>query len=203
MIHETVIDKAMNRLMEHFGDNLVLRPPASAADLARLEALVGPLPRDYSFLLTTCNGLRIGRAHGGDELHLRSVQEALDVCGQPQVPAIPAGFVPLATQADGRTDWLVLADLPLHGAVLRWAPGEHGEEIVASSFGHYFDNWARYLTATFDRRGRRAAGRKAPAFNGAYCAKSDAGIALLRRSREAGTMMAELELRASAGEDFE
>lgn len=204
MIKHTIVDKSLRRLTDHFGARVAIPPPAAAADLARLEALAGPLPREYVLFLSTCNGLRVAAVEDGDGHRLWSVQEVLSTCGRPQVPAVPYGFVPLGEHADGTTDWLVLvADHALHGAVLRWAPGQHGEEIVASSFAHYLDNWTRYLTETFDRRGRRVADHASVAFDGAYCAKADADIAKLRRRRGVRALIAELELRACAGEDFE
>jgi len=45
VIRETQVDKTLNRLSSHFGERLVVRPPALAAELAGLEAMVGPLPR--------------------------------------------------------------------------------------------------------------------------------------------------------------
>jgi hypothetical protein len=202
MIHETVMDKSLNHLMAHFGPRVVLRPPAAAAELASLEALVGSLPRDYILFLTTCNGLRVELTPGAAATQLMCVHDVLETCGSAHAPSIPAGFVPLSGQPDGSTDWLVLTDEPLHGMVLRWEPGQHGEEILASSFGHYFDNWTRYLTVAFDRRGRRTAGKRLE-FDAAFCAQTDARISQLQRSPAVCESMAELELRAAAGEDFE
>lgn len=201
MIQETVVDRALNRLMAHFGSRVVLRPPASAADLRDLEAQAGPLPRDYSLFLMTCNGLRLNLVESGEE-HLCSVQEALQACESPQVPSVPQGFVSLRSNADGSADWLVLGEPSINGAVLRWTPGMHGEELLASAFGHYLDNWTRYLTSSFDSHGRRLPEHTCE-FDAAYCVGTDPGIVPLRRSNAIRDSFAELELRAAAGEDFE
>jgi hypothetical protein len=65
VIRETQMDKTLNRLSSHFGERLRVRPPASAAELAGLEAMVGPLPRELTILLSTCDGLRV-EAEGFD-----------------------------------------------------------------------------------------------------------------------------------------
>lgn len=202
MIHETVIDRSMNRLLAHFGPRVVLRPPASAADLGNLESRAGSLPRDYSLFLMTCNGFRVAVADRTEVLQLCGVHEALEACRTPQTPAIPQGFIPLCTRTDDATDWLVLAEDALQGAVLRWTPGMHGEELLASSFGHYFNNWTTWLTEVFNRDGRRTSA-KSPEFNAAYCATTDQAITRLARTRAVRDSIAELELRAAAGEDFE
>ena len=59
MIRESRIDRVLNRLQAHFGSHVIIRPPASAAELAQLEALVGPMPRELMIFLITCNGLRV------------------------------------------------------------------------------------------------------------------------------------------------
>lgn len=201
MIQETIVDRALNRLMAHFGSRVVLRPPASAADLSELASHAGPLPRDYSLFLMTCNGLRLNLVERGEE-HLCSVQEALQACESPRVPSIPQGFVPLRSNADGSTDWLVLGEPSINGAVLRWMPGMHGEELLASGFGRYLDNWTRYMTSSFDPAGRRLPEHTC-GFDAAYCVATDPGIVPLKSSREIRDSFAELELRAAAGEDFE
>ncbi len=202
MIQETVVDRAMNRLMAHFGPRLVLRPPATAADLGRLEAVVGPLPRDYSLLLMTTNGLRVQLAAQEDNEHLCSVHDVLEACAQPQSPSIPEGFVRLRSNPDGSADWLVVDAAEISGIVLRWTPGLHCEQLLATSFGRYFDNWSRYLVSTFDTAGASVAEPRA-AFDDAYCVKSDPGLVALRRSEPLRNSIAELELRACGGEDFE
>ncbi|GMU81883.1 MAG: hypothetical protein AMXMBFR47_17540 [Planctomycetota bacterium] len=202
MIHETVIDRAINRLLAHFGPRVVLRPPASAADLGTLEARAGSLPRDYGLYLMTCNGLRVSVAQEPGAFQLCGVHEALEAGRTPQTPAIPEGFIPLCNHVDGSTDWLVLSEDALQGAVLRWTPGMHGEELLASSFGHYFDNWTTWLKEMFDRDGRRAS-TKSPLFDAAYCSTTDPAITRLARTRGVRDSIAELELRAAAGEDFE
>ncbi|MBI5862996.1 MAG: SMI1/KNR4 family protein [Planctomycetes bacterium] len=202
MIQETVVDKAMNRLMAHFGSRLMLRPPATAAELGRLEAAFGPLPRDYGLLLMTSNGLRVQLAAPADEEHFFGVHEVLEACVQPQSPSVPEGFVRLRSNSDGSTDWLVLEEAEISGVVFRWTPGMHGEELLATSFGRYFDNWTRYLVATFDSAGVCVAEPRA-AFDDVFCAKADPGIVTLRRSRPIQNSIAELELRAAGGEDFE
>jgi len=45
VIRETQMDRTLNRLSSHFGERLRVRPPASAVELAGLEAMVGPLHR--------------------------------------------------------------------------------------------------------------------------------------------------------------
>lgn len=201
MIQETIVDRALNRLMAHFGSRVVLRPPASAAQLSDLESQAGPLPRDYGLFLMTCNGVRLNLVESGDE-HLCGVQEVLKACASPQVPSIPQGFVLLRSNADGSGDWLVLGDPSIKGAVLRWTPGMHGEELLASAFGHYLDNWTRYLTSSFDSQGHRLP-EHACEFDAAYCVRTDPGIVPLRRSEGIRDSFAELELRATGGEDFE
>src|SRR5574337_402300 len=47
------------RSFAHFKNHVIVRPPASAAELAELEEMAGPLPRDFTIFYATCNGVRV------------------------------------------------------------------------------------------------------------------------------------------------
>lgn len=201
MIRETTIDKSLNRLMRHFGRRLLLRPPACASTLARLEAHVGLLPRDLVIFLSTCDGF---------DLHLPAVsatrfcttQDMLLLLEQGDAPPPPAGLLPLRCDTSGR-DWLVLDDPPMHGVVLRWDLNTRGEHLIASSFGCYFDAWSHYLVDTWTAEGTKAAREPTRPFNAAFVQRYDPDLKALRRTRGVGQYFAQLEVLAAAGDDFE
>lgn len=203
MIHETMIDQAMNRLMDSFGATLVLHPPASCGDLARLEARVGPLPRDLILFLATCDGLRLRRQGDVADAGLAGTRAMQRELQSGAVPAAPACYVFLRAEADGATDWLALDEGPLHGAVLRWQPGTRGEQIIASSFGAYFDAWTRYLADRYGLKGKRKAGEKPRPFDARYVEPFDPGAKRLARSAEGRAYLREFEMHVSPGEDAE
>ncbi len=206
MIRETTIDKSLNRLLRHFGQLLIARPPASAATLAQIEARVGPLPRDLVIFLTACDGLHLNLAEAGYATQFCTTQDILPTLTRPQPPAPPPEVLPIRCDPAGR-DWLVLDQPPMHGVVIRWDPGTHGEQLIASSFGTYFDAWSRYLTQVYTSKGTPVAGKRRaagpPAFDAAYVQKFDPALCELCETRGAKQYFARLELMAAGAEDFE
>lgn len=201
MIRETTIDSSLNRLMRHFARRLILRPPASAATLARLEAHVGLLPRDLVFFLSTCDGFDL-HLPGVSATRFCTSQDMLLVLEQAAQPAPPPGLLPLRCDVAGR-DWLVLDEPPMHGVVLRWDPGTRGEHLIASTFGSYFEAWSHYLVNTWTPEGTRATRKSPGVFNAAYVQRYDPDLTRLADSHGAGQYFAQLEVLAAAGDDFE
>ncbi|TWT41066.1 hypothetical protein RAS1_37570 [Phycisphaerae bacterium RAS1] len=202
MITETRVDKAVNRLMRHFGKHVMVRPPASTGEMAELEAFVGPLPRELIIFLATTNGVRVNVEWTEEERHLCCIHEILSELRAPAGPGVPPALVPVRGPADGQRDWLVLETGPLHGMVMRWEPGMPGEMLLASSFGHYFDAWAHYLIEFFDVNGKPNRLSRPP-FDVQYIAKYDAEVLELAVRAPAREWLAELDLRAAAGADME
>lgn len=183
MIRETVIDRALNRLSSHFGSRLVVRPPASAGELAALEAIVGPLPRELVIFLSTCNGLRINTEGFGAEMHLWNIHEMERAIYSPAGFAAPPGVAPLRGDADGTCDGLVLSSRPLHNAVVRWDAWAPGATVMATSFGFYLASWTEYLVTNFDGFGQAIQGQ-GTTFSAAFAESHDPDLHKLSQRRE-------------------
>lgn len=201
MIQESLVDHALNRLLEHFGSRVILRPPATLAELASLESLAGPLPRDFVTFLLTCNGLRVPLEGDGEE-HLWGLSEIMSALCHADGPSPPAGMIPFRGLPADTRDWLVNEPGPMHGTIVRWDPWGRGEELVGSSFGQYFDNWCRYLIETFDVMGRPPR-HGIVQFDAAYAMQHDAALSRLRKRPEVERALHALETQTCGGDDFE
>lgn len=203
MIHESPIDHAMNRLSAHFGGRVVVRPPASAAELAGLEAMVGPLPRDLTLFLSTCNGLRVDVAGFAPLRHLWHVNQICEALTPEDGPRIPEGLLPVRGETTGATDCIVLDPGRLHGAVVRCDTMGGGAELIASGFGRYVDCWTRYLVECFGSDGSTVADPIAPPFDATFTAPRDPELAPLQEAEDVQTWLSEVERAVGCGDDFE
>ncbi len=204
MFRESLIDSALNRLSAHFGSHLVVHPPASADVLARLEHLVGPIPREYSIFLSTCDGLRIRGEGRETEWPLWGTHEALASIVAPPGLGAPPGFVPVRGDPTGERDWLIAAHGPAEGSVLRWDPWVPGAELIASSFGSYFRSWVRYVTQYYTTDGKRiAAVDRTPLFNARFCELDDLQLALLQTDLRVSEWLLEIDRGVACGDDYE
>ncbi len=202
MIHESVVDRCLNRLSAHFGPRLVIRPPATAAEVAELEALVGPLPRDLRILLATCDGLRVPIDDPAMDRHFWHVRETRETIAGEELPNMPPGMFPIHGNLPGACDWLVLAEGPIHGVVVRWDPWTGGAVVVASSIGHYLDAWTHYLVTHFDEDGDPHT-QERPEFDALYVRERDPGATALAAQPEVATWLTRLDRAVASGEDFE
>jgi hypothetical protein len=204
MIRESVIDPTLDRLSTAFGNRLVVRPPACAEDIATLEHLVDPLPREFSIFLLTCNGLRVhvNTPRGGDEWHLWHTQEMAASILSPQGPGMPPFLVPFRGDPTTTRDCLITGHGPAEGAVIRWDPWGRDVELLASGFGRYLDRWARYMIENFgqDRQDRNAV---RPLFDAAYTGAGDDKLAALRKNAAVADWLNELDYVVASGDDFE
>lgn len=203
MIQQSVIDSAINRLAAHFGSGVVARPPASAAELAELESVVGALPRDLTIFLSTCNGLSVRVDLEPPDCHLVSSHEMLAALCHACGPSIPPGMLPLRGDPAGERDWLVLEPGMAHGIVVRWDPWGRKDELVASTFGCYFDALTHYLTEFFAPSGRVQGPAIRPPFHARYVARHDAALMRLANHPEVRSCLRGLTVGASSGDDFE
>ncbi len=203
MIRETHIDHNLNRLLEYFGPRIVGRPPTSAADLAAVEALTGPLPRDLTLFLSACDGLRLELAKPWPFCHLWSTHDMLRPAAFPGLPGVHQGFLPIAGCEEAQRDWLILSLGTCHGAVMRCDPCGMEHSLVASSFGVYFECWTSYVISHFDNAGHSTHHGSAEAFGPSYIAPRDSALATLERSADARAILGELNMALSAGADFE
>ncbi len=203
MIHESVIDSCLNRLSAHFGPLVMIRPPATAADLADLERTVGPLPRDLTIFLSTCNGLRVGVVGLHEELHMWHVREMLaaicDCSGSP----VAAGLVPVRGDVSGPRDCLVLEAGDVHGTVVAWDAWVPGAELLSSSFGHYLDAWVNFLIANYEANGRSKQDEAPGRFDAVFTGRCDSDVTSLRNARTTREWLNRLDACASSGADFE
>lgn len=203
MIHETVIDESLNLLLAHFKHRVHVRPPASAQDLATLEALVGPLPRDLTILLATCNGIRVDLADRSFDEHLCCIREIQQSMRDTETPASSLGLLRLRGDPATGADWLVLDRGPARDCVVRWNPSTTGAVLIASSFGHYFQSWTTYLMHRFDREGRPRVDRDIPPFDASFIIRHDHELARLRSREDAKAWLHSLDLCVPSGDDFE
>lgn len=203
MIHESVIDPCMNRVSAHFGSKVVVRPPATAAELADLEAAVGLLPRDLVIFFVTCNGLRIGAEGIPAELHLWHIHEILFVIRECEGAPVATGLMPMRGDRSGARDCLVLAPGPLHGMVVRRDPWVPGVDLLNSTFGRYVDAWTSYLVEKYDTNGQPNPDKVDLPFDPAFTAARDANVVALRQKPEIQTWLRGLDAVVSSGADFE
>ncbi|MCG3125700.1 MAG: hypothetical protein CHACPFDD_00525 [Phycisphaerae bacterium] len=202
MIRETTIDSSLNRLMRHFGHRIVARPPARPSVLAGIEQVTGALPRDLVIFLSTCDGFHLDVPETPLETRFCTSEDILRQISDPDPPAAPQNFVPVRCDRAGQ-DWLVLDEPPMHGLVLRWDPGTHGGQVVASCFGAYLDAWSRYLVEALPPAGKRPARKRLAKFDSAYVAQFDPEVRRLARLTRVRRYVAELEVSAACGDDFE
>jgi hypothetical protein len=202
MIRENEIDESLNHLLAFFGRRVHVRPPASAAGLADLEELAGPLPRDLTIFLATCNGIRVQLEGPGDGFHLSCIHEIGAVLRDRQ---IPAGNAELLIRGDpfAEGDWLVVERGPLYGCVIRRHPWTAGAKLLSSSFGAYLASWVDYLIENFDHAGRRRLDRLHPRFDPATPNRKD--IEANRHSQDPTVRewLHKLDLAVPSGDDFE
>lgn len=203
MIHECVIDTALNRLSAHFARRVVVRPPATAGELAELEALVGPLPRDLTIFLSTCNGLRVHLDTVPHDQHLCCIHEIERMMIAMSTPAALAGLVPIRGVPEDASDWLVLHRGPAYGRVIRWSPWSSGATLLASSLGPYMLAWVDYMITQFDHHGRPRLDRTPTDFDAAFIAAHDESLAQLTHDEGLKTWLRELDLVVPSGADFE
>lgn len=203
MIRETHVDHNLNRLLEHFGPRIVGRPPATATDLAAVEALAGPLPRDLTLFLSACDGLRLELDSPWPFRRLWSTRDMLKPAPFPGLLGLQQGFLPVAGCEDAQCDWLLAAPGTCHGAVLRCDPCRMEQRLVASCFGIYFECWTSYAIGHFDHTGQPAPRRPADTFDASYIARHDPALAQLERCADARSILGELHMALSAGADFE
>jgi hypothetical protein len=211
MIRECLVDHAVNRLLEHFGKRVVVRPPASAADLAQLEVAAGPLPRSYAIFLSTCNGLMVNLAGNVPGCELHHTHQILAELADPVSPPIPPGLIPVRGERDGERDWLIVEPGGSHGVVMRWDPWSGGAGPVASSFDHYLDAWSLYLVKAFDGRGSRCAKppagkglkRRAIEFDRPWVQSFDPELSRVCSDPSIRAWMREMNLAVGTGDDFE
>ena len=202
MIRETQVDKTLNRLSSHFGERLVVRPPASAAELAGLEAMVGPLPRELTILLSTCNGLRV-EAEGFDaELHLWHIHEMEHAMCNPPGPAIASGLVPIRGDILGACDYIVAAAGPASGAVIRWDAWTPGASVIASTLGEYLESWTEFLIAHYDANGRRLRD-EVPFFDATYALARESNACALAHREDIHEWLRQMDQCVASGADFE
>ena len=203
MIQETVIDESLNHLLAHFKGRVVVQPPATAADLAELEELAGPLPRDMTIFYATCNGIRVHLADSAVDSHVCCLHEIENVLrGRPN-PAAVVGLILVRGDPNGSADWVVLNRGPAYGCVVRWNPWMKGATLIASSFGRYLQNWVEYLTLCFDHHARLRLDRPRIRFDAAYTLPRDREATLLRTREDIAAWLHELDLVSPNGDDFE
>jgi hypothetical protein len=200
MIHESTIDASMNRLMAHFGAQVVFRPPASAADVAALAAEAGPLPRDLTIFLATCNGLRLEVEVLGVPRRIWSVHDMLHALRGADGIGLPAGLVPVLGQADDEVDCVVAASGPARDVVIRWDASAPGAAVIASSFERYFDAWTRFVVERTLASPRQ---RTRMYFGAEFIGRRDAELATLRRDRRVEEWLRALDVAVACGDDFE
>ncbi|RIK65173.1 MAG: hypothetical protein DCC65_12645 [Planctomycetota bacterium] len=203
MIHECVIDSALNRLSAHFDKRVVVRPPASAADLAQLEAVVGPLPRDLTIYLSTCNGLRVHLDTVPHDQHLCCIHEIERMVRSMSSPAAFAGLIPIRGVPEDASDWLVVQRGPAYGRVIRWSPWSSGAVLLASALGTYLSSWVDYMIAQFDHHGRPRVDRASPDFDTDFIARRDDSLRELLKDESLRAWLQELDLVVPSGADFE
>lgn len=203
MFRESLLDSALNRLSCHFGTHLVVRPPASAGQVAELERIVGPLPREFEIFLLTCNGLRIGdECNGG--LYLWHVEEIMAALVAPAQCGMPDNLLPVRGDPVGERDWLVCGHGPAEGGVIRCDPWARGADFLSSDFGCYLDGWARYLTTWLLPDGRAVGDpKKRPPLNARVVGEHDQRLWQRRRDPSVVRWLADTFQTVACGDDFE
>ncbi len=204
MIRESRVDSNLNRLSTALGTGLVIRPPASAEDVAELEHLVGPLPREYAIFLVTCNGLRVRTAAMKNvaDWHLWHSQEIVASILNPPGPNTPSGLLPFCGDLTGIRDCLVTGHGLAEGAVVRWDPWAPGVELLTSSFGHYLHRWTDYMIGRFAKP-LDAVAKDGPTFDAKYIGTGDRDLLTLRDRNGVAEWLHELDHIVASGDDFE
>ncbi len=195
MIRESMVDKCLNRLSGRFPHAVVVNPPASALLLSQLEEAVGPLPRELTIFLSTCDGLHV-RCGSGQGERLWSVPEML---AQLRESPPPVNMVPVRGERDGAMDWVVTDGGPAHCAVVRWEPTAPGASLLATSFGRYLGAWVAHVIEHGDQR----AARSAPVFDARWARRHDPELASVSECAEVRKFVRELDCAVASGEDFE
>lgn len=203
MIHETVIDESLNRLQAHFYGRLIARPPASASDLAELEAVSGPLPRDFTIFFATCNGLRVQLESNEFDAHICCLHEIESLLTKKDTPASFAGLALVRGDPGASADWLVTERGAAHGCAIRWNPWIPGALVMASSFGHYLRAWVDYLIERFDQHGRPRLDRPQFRFDAAYAQQHDPELRELLQNPDLVNWLHDLDMAVASGDDFE
>ncbi len=199
MILETTIDASLNRLISHFGPRVVFRPPATAAELTGLAATVGPLPRDLTIFLATCNGLRIESEVRFVPRRIWSVQDMLAVVRPDSDSNLPPGLVPVLGEIESECD-CVAVSAPARDAVIRWDASAPGAMIVASSFDRYLDAWTRFVVGPPPNPNSR---RASAHFGADFLARHDPALPLRREDHRIREWLHSLDLALACGDDFE
>lgn len=205
MIRESRVDANLNRLSMAFGIGLIIRPPASAEDVAKLEQLVGPLPREYAIFLVTCNGLRIRPAamQNVADWHLWHAQEIVASIRHPQGPSTPPCLLPFCGDSTATRDCLATGHGPAEGAVVRWDPWAQGVELFASSFGHYLDRWADYMIGRYAQCGDNNSAKDVLPFDATCVGTGDPQLLKLRDQNGVAEWLHGLDHIIASGDDFE
>lgn len=200
MIHECQVDRSINLLLGHFQSQLLLRPPASAAEIAELEAAAGHLPRCLTIFLSTCNGLRLPLRGLGAEGCFWGTHEMLDALTRDG----SGELVPVRGQRDAERDWVVVrGPQPAIDAVVRWDPTTRGAVLVGSNFDRYFAAFARYAVEHFTADGKRRSRGPLPTFDVDYVARFDPQLTPLAALPEVHAWLRELDVAVATGDDFE
>lgn len=196
MIRESVVDKCLNRLSERYPHEVVVNPPASAMLLSQLEDAVGPLPRELTIFLSTCDGLSVRCRDAGRWSRLWSVPEMLSLLRDAPPPV---NMAPVSGESDGVVDWVVTEPGPAHCAVVRWEATARGAALMATSFGRYLGAWVSHLVEPGGARDRRPAVE----FDAQFAARCDAELAAMRDRPDVRQWVRELDCAVATGEDFE
>lgn len=205
MIRESVIDSTLNRLSAALGKHVIIRPPATAEEIAALERLVGPIPRELSIFLLTCNGLRIAvdEPAGGPEWHLWHTQEIGSSILHSFGWSMPPGLTPFRGDPSSVRDALVAGHGPAESAVVRWDPWTRGTELLASGFGCYLQAWAQCMMERFDQKGRGRTRIEKAAFDADYISRTDPAVSALKEQPGIAEWLEELDQVPAGGDDFE
>jgi hypothetical protein len=169
-----------------------------------LERIEGRLPQEFIAFLSACDGLRIGNEACDRISHLWGTQEILDAIESPSRPEAPTEFLPISGDPAGERDWLILDDVSVEGAILRWDPWLTSSELVGSSFGAYLGSWVEYVLKTHTPDGRvRAAMQPKPLFDARFCEEHDARLGALCREARTLSWMKHLAQAVACGDDYE
>lgn len=202
MIRASLVDHALNDLLAHFGRRVHVHPPASAHKLAELEEHVGPLPRDLTIFLATCDGLRIELHEEPTDPHLWSINEMIASLEGAGLGSPPGGMVALRGEVSGERDWLIVSPGPCHGTVIRWDPLAGEASVLAPCLGAYLSGWSAYLTGHFDPNGDPKAALHPP-FDAQFMAAVHPELVDLSREGELCELLAALRVMSGAGQDVE
>ncbi len=203
MIRESDVDESVNRLLAHFKGRVVVRPPAKAADLAKLEQMSGTLPRDMTIVFATANGICVRLEDSKADEHIACLHDIEQVLEDHSSRASAAGLAIIRGNPSGNADWLVLDRSPVYGCVIRWNCSAPGATLMASSLGRYLHGWTDYLIERFDHQGRQRLDRVVSAFDSAFMRPRDSDLARLEKVPEVKAWFRELDSTVQGGVDFE